>query len=277
MKKCLAVIIVLALVAVLIPGCSAAQSDLQAQSPEDSINFRLLISDEPNEINNFSSLNVTITQIGLKEEGGSGNWTTANITPPETVNLKELIGDNATAIWSGEVPTGNFTKVFIYADNVTGVLNSENVTVKLPSDKLQISKPFTISEDFIVDFVFDITVIKAGESGKYILKPQIAESGPNMPFNDITPQGTGQGEATDLNTGKPKGERLKGSISVVTGNETFEMQVSSDNWTVDWSDAKAIKGMPADGLKKDMEVVVTGIVTDTYSIKAVELKIEEED
>ena len=61
--------------------------------------------------------------------------------------------------------------------------------MKLPSNKLQISKPFTISSDSAVNFVYDIMVVKAGKSGKYILKPQIAESGADQGFNDLTPEG----------------------------------------------------------------------------------------
>ena len=62
-----------------------------------------------------------------------------------------------------------------------------NATVKLPSDKLQISKPFTVAVDGSVSFVFDITIIKTGQSGQYILKPQIGESGAGQHFNDVTP------------------------------------------------------------------------------------------
>lgn len=217
MKKIMVATTILALVA-LVVGCAGVESPNTAPAPVgDKVNFRLFISDEANEITNFESLNVTITQFGLLQKGGSGNWTTWNITPPETVDLKELVGDNATAIWIGEVPTDNYTKVFIYTANVSGVytenvsgnLISENVTVKLPSGKLQISKQFTISEnltsgDFTVDFVFDVTVIKAGKSGKFILKPQIDDSGVNIPINDVTPKGKPKGSNKPEGAGKPE-------------------------------------------------------------------------
>jgi len=64
----------------------------------------------------------------------------------------------------------------------------DNATVKLPGGKLQISKPFTAQADGTVSFVFDITIVKAGQSGKYILKPQVAESGSNQKFIDVTPE-----------------------------------------------------------------------------------------
>ena len=49
-------------------------------------------------------------------------------------------------------------------DNVTGVLaRGGTANVTLPSDKLQISKPFTI-DDSLVKFIYDTTVIKAGNT-----------------------------------------------------------------------------------------------------------------
>ena len=68
-----------------------------------------------------------------------------------------------------------------------GAEEGEAVNVKLPSNKLQISKPFTIS-DSVVNFVYDITVVKAGKSNKYILKPQIARSGSDQKFNEVAPE-----------------------------------------------------------------------------------------
>lgn len=187
MKKCSMVIMVFALVGLLVGGCADSPSTSETTTEKEA-NFRLLVSDDP--IHDFSSLNVTITKIALNSANDSGGWIYPPISPT-TVNLTLLVGDNATEIFRGYVPSGNYTKVVLYTSNVTGILKGEKVTVKLPSGKLQISKQFTVTvgDDSIVSFIFDITVIKAGKSNKYILKPQIAESGPNQKFIDVTPQG----------------------------------------------------------------------------------------
>ena len=53
---------------------------------------------------------------------------------------------------SGDLTAGEYNKVFIYVDDVTGILEGGGAAdVKLPSQKLQISKPFTIS-DSVVNF-----------------------------------------------------------------------------------------------------------------------------
>ena len=121
-------------------------------------------------------------------------------TTSEKVDLTKLKSDNATEIWSGELNDGTYTKVFIYVSDVEGVLADGEANVKLPSGKLQISKPFEVTSGEVTEFVYDVTVIKAGKNGKYILKPQIAQSGPDKPFNDIAPQGKPEDK------GKPEGE-----------------------------------------------------------------------
>lgn len=184
MKTFLAAILSLMLLAVVLPSCSGGLAS-QSQSRATG-NLRLMVSDEPNDIADFSSLSVTVSKIGVLSDG-SDNFTEITVNPAVTFDLTKLQGDNATEVWSGGIASGNYTKVFVYVDNISGVLNGENVTVKLPGDKLQISKPFTVAADGTVSFVFDITVIKAGNSGKYILKPQVAASGADQKFNDVTP------------------------------------------------------------------------------------------
>jgi hypothetical protein len=187
------------------------ESPVIPEEPVQMANFRLLISDEVNAIGDFVSLKVAISSIGLLPAGGTDGWITENVTPTYEAELTELTGDNATELWNGYVDPGDYTKVFIYVDNVTGTLldySSANVT--LPSNKLQISSPFTVSDGSLVSFVFDLTVVPAGGSGRYILKPQIAQSGPDKPFKLITPEG----QPDEL--GKPKGElglSIKGNVA----------------------------------------------------------------
>jgi len=104
-------------------------------------------------------------------------WVTHDVDD-ETVDLTKLKGANATAIGNVSVPGGEYDKVFVYVSDVNATLkNGESVNVKLPSSKLQINKAFTISKNSSPDFVFDINVHKAGNSGKYILRPIVSESG----------------------------------------------------------------------------------------------------
>ena len=123
MKKCLVVTTVLALVVVLAAGCVGVPTPTSPTPTEEEVNFRLLISDEVNDIGDFDELWVTITSIGVHQAGGEDGWTEYDIDPPAEVDLTDLTGDNATELWSGELPDGEYSKVFLYVDMEAHVNN----------------------------------------------------------------------------------------------------------------------------------------------------------
>ena len=165
-------------------------SDEAAPDSIPEANFRLLISDDVNAIGDFESLIVTISSVGVHKAGGDGEW--LELSPAtEELDLVSLQGDNAQEIWSGDLPDGEYTKVFVYISAVDGTLNGgDSAEVKLPSDKLHINTNFNIAEDSSVNFVFDISVVATGNGkngSKYILKPVISQSGPNQHFTEVNP------------------------------------------------------------------------------------------
>lgn len=211
--------------------------------PVGSANLRFLLSDDNSEttaIGEFASVNLTVSKIGFRQGGESGNWTEPDDYVPWTGDLLDLIGTNATVLWEGYIEPGNYTKAFIYVSNVTGILTPEagggRADIWIPSGKFQITVPFTVTEGGdIVDFVFDITIIKAGRSGQYLIKPQVGESGPNQEFvihgrgedeNEIEFKGTitsleplviaGYTVVVDENT-ESEGELMAGRTAEVEG------------------------------------------------------------
>jgi hypothetical protein len=170
-------------------------------APIPEANFRLLISDEANAIGDFESLVVTIDSVGVHKAGGDGDW----LEPPdieEELDLVDLQGDNAEEVWSGTLPDGDYNKVFVYVSEIDAELtNGDSTEVKLPSDKLHINTHFSIPDDSPVSFVFDISVVAAGneKSGiKYILKPVVGQSGPNQPFIDVSSLGEDEEEEDEI-------------------------------------------------------------------------------
>ena len=272
--KLVVVLTVLGMLSLMFGACAVTDADQSSvsTSTEGGVNFRFLISDEVNAIEEFSSVNVTISKIGLQKGGESGNWT--EIEVDTEVDLKPLVGDNATEIWSGNLTPGEYTKVFIYVTEVDGIL-SDNVTsanITLPSSKLHISKPFVIAADNTTNFVYDITVVKAGNSNKYILKPQIAQSGANQKFK-IKEQGNDKGnepekpENADHQGGKNKDNNLEfnGIIDII-GETFWTANISGEIKTINVSDAE-IKGKPDPGDLVEIEGVESEGIIIAYEIK----------
>lgn len=137
------------------------------------------LSDDPGAIQDFQHLNVTITKVGLKRagDGNESGWLEYDVDD-KTADLTTLLGPNSTKLGVLDAPPGNYTKVFVHVDGINATLkNGEQVNVKLPSNKLQLNDDFTVGPNSSLDFVFDISVFKAGNSGKYILKPVVSQSG----------------------------------------------------------------------------------------------------
>lgn len=144
-------------------------------------NFIFLVSDDINAINEFSQLLITVDKVSLLKSDSASRW--IEFTPDiREFDLTLLPGDKTQELWRGNLPEGEYTKVVLHVNAVHGKLksNRETIEIKLPSNKLQISHSFHVSAGHITSFVYDLTVVHAGKSrngGKYLLKPQIGESG----------------------------------------------------------------------------------------------------
>ncbi|MFB6133533.1 MAG: DUF4382 domain-containing protein [Halanaeroarchaeum sp.] len=121
-----------------------------------------------------------------------------------TVDLTRVVGEKAIEVLDGKLPTGRYTKIELHTTDVVGIVEGEEVDVKLPSGKLQLTKPFVVTADEPVSFVFDINVVQKGNREAYNLLPVISESGVAgkdvqvevISADEATADGTGSGPAT---------------------------------------------------------------------------------
>jgi len=119
------------------------------------------------------------------ESDERAGWVTRDVDS-RTVDLTRLQGDNATLVGTPEIPAGEYATVFVHVESVDATLQDGTAAnVKLPSGRLKLTRGFTLEPNGTVAFVYDISVVKAGNSGKYILKPVISQSGPGQPIEDV--------------------------------------------------------------------------------------------
>ncbi|WP_224450539.1 DUF4382 domain-containing protein [Haloprofundus salilacus] len=172
------------------------------------------ISDEENAIGDFQHLNVTVTRVGFERAAADGGGWVRHDVDAQTIDLTELQGANATLIDKYNLENGTYSKVFIHVSNVNATLqNGEQKRVKLPSKKLQLTNEFTVENGSEVNFVFDITVHKAGNSGKYILKPVISESGTDVPIKPKDDEEQREGLNLELVGNVSQGENVTAEVT----------------------------------------------------------------
>ena len=110
------------------------------------------------------------------DDGGQGGFSVVELGGA-TVDLTRVVGDKAVSVSELPLEEGRYAQVELYAEGVEGVVDGESVDVTIPSGKLQIVKPFEVVAGETLSFVFDINVVKQGQSSEYNLLPVIAESG----------------------------------------------------------------------------------------------------
>ena len=177
--------------------------------PNPEGNFVFLVSDEVNAIGDFKELNISISRVSLHSSGDEEKIVEFELGL-HMVDLTNLQGNLAQEIWRGDVPGGQYGKVFLEVSQVTGILleTEEEIEIKLPSGKLQISKQFNVESGEVTNFVYDLTIVKAGKSGQYILKPQVGQSGTDQDFIKVEPEG--QPDNKGKSKGTDKGKKSSG-------------------------------------------------------------------
>lgn len=268
---------------VVLAGCAggiAGPGDSGSQSA-DSGTVQFYVSDQPNAIENFEHLNVTITEVGFAaadteanasadasanasvdaeananssadaeaeaEADANGDAWVEHEVDSRTVDLTELQGANATVLGNLSVPAGEYEQVFVRVSDVDGTLKSgEEADVKLPSGKLKLNEGFEVDGESDVEFVFDVTVFEAGNSGKHVLKPVASESGTDVPIVDVDRDGDGDLEVSVLGNATA-GENA--TVEVTRGGEAVSnatVEVDDGATVTTNADGTATVEVPAD-------------------------------
>ena len=263
------------------PGASDTTSPIEAGGVEAVVasagpsapSFRLLVSDEANDIGDFSELWVLVSGVGFVP-GGEGGVVEYLFDEPVQLNLVPLVDENAIALWEGYVPEGTYNKVFLYVDEVYGIPldpeEGETLVVQLPSSKLQVNVPVTVGDEEegkSTEYVFDVSVHEAGNSGKYILQPQLTESGEGKLYRlqEQTQDSVRKGKPEWA--GKPGGD--DDDEDEDDEDEDDEEDGNDDQPSIDVEvEAEAVEGAVLSTVtienSSEVEVTVLGVTSNVY-------------
>jgi len=145
---------------------------------EDQKNARLEIrlTDAPGD---YDEVNIDIQGVQVHSDNGDG-WKSLEITPG-VYNLLELTNGLDTLLGAIELPAGRISQVrLLLGSNNTLKVNDEVVALTTPSAqqsglKLNVHADLVegITYTILLDFDAARSIVKAGASNKYILKPVI--------------------------------------------------------------------------------------------------------
>ncbi|QZP39071.1 DUF4382 domain-containing protein [Halobaculum magnesiiphilum] len=240
------------------------------------------LSDEQNAMGDFAHLNVTVTNVGLQRGGESGGWVEKDVDD-RTVDLTTLPGANATKLGTFGVENGTYTKVFVYVDGIDATLeNGDSANVKLPSNKLQLNKEFTVGNGEEVDFVYDMSVFKAGNSGKYILKPVVGESGTGdeVPIEDVDEREDESDDGAAENDSDDEEAEIAALNASFVGNvaagENATVEVTRNGSAVENATVEVTQELDDDEMTETFSTGADGTVTFSVDANVTELSVEVE-
>ena len=127
---------------------------------------------------------VEVLEVQILMKGNEESNESAWINLPyekndQKINLLALTGGNSEHLGEVEIPAGTISQIrLLLGDDNYIIQNGQRINLKTPSAqqsglKLKVDKPLSagVSYDLIIDFDASRSIVRAGNSGLYILKP----------------------------------------------------------------------------------------------------------
>lgn len=164
-----------------IQSCSESISPTDELSSEDQTSrVRLVLVDAPGD---YMEVNVEIVDIQYNSSEDEEGWKSFDREYPINVDLTELIANNTLLLSDEIIPSGMLKQIrLVLSDNNNIVIEGEPEPIYLDTPsaqqsglklKLDAELEPGFSYTFILDWDVDKSIVKAGNSGKYNLKPVI--------------------------------------------------------------------------------------------------------
>lgn len=174
MKKLKILLCLILFVSVLVThNC---QSPFSNKSPEEQGFFRLILTDAPLDLSGLEAVFVTVSEIGVRK-ADTDNYIVV-LDEEEEFELLSL-AENPETIVETYLEAGHYTGIRFVVESARIVIDGEEYALTVPSKEIFINVEFEVTEDGEVSITLDfdaeksILVVKAGQSGLYILRPVI--------------------------------------------------------------------------------------------------------
>ena len=213
---------------------------------DGSARFQARLMDGPGD---YEEVNIDIEGVSINYSNDDNDgWQELDIIEPGIYNLLELTNGVDVLLVDEELPTGTIEQIRLHLgnDNTLVLENGESVDLMTPSAQ-QSGLKLNINADLIdgityvllLDFDVEQSIVQAGNSGNYILKPTIraiaeaesgAISGSVSPFDTQILVFAHQGANTD--TLSTYVDELTGGFliqGVPSGDYTVELQPDMDS------------------------------------------------
>ena len=166
---------------ILASGCllSLLSCNEKAVTENAKANLQIRLTDDPA---GYGAVNIDIVDIQYNYTTDStSGWASVPGAKKGVYNLLELVNDKDTLLADAEIPTGRLQQLrLVLGTNNTIVVNGLQTDLQTPSAQ-QSGLKLNIQQDIVngvlyklvLDFDVARSVVKAGNSGKYLLKPVI--------------------------------------------------------------------------------------------------------
>lgn len=154
--------------------------DGEGNGQKNNANVVMSLGKTKNDITDFDHLNVTFYKARIHRAYTVNNTTTYNWTEVEldnvTVDLTNLSATNETIVGNLTLDAGNYTKIELFVSDVQGIVDGDEVEMKVPSGKLKVVGDFELGANETASFTFDIDVVQRGNRAVYNLLPVIVKN-----------------------------------------------------------------------------------------------------
>lgn len=144
----------------------------------DTARVQVILIDAPGD---YEEVNIDLKDILINRSDDESGWESIGNVQQGIYNLLEFTGGAEALIADSELPSGEIKQLrLLLGENNTVKINGEVKKLDTPSAqqsglKLKLNTTLTggVLYTFILDFDADKSIVKAGNSGKYNLKPVI--------------------------------------------------------------------------------------------------------